>query len=299
MLEKINNFILKNLLFIMIALAIVYLLSANSVSKTPQVEEVQYDSASNYTSMAIDSGAQPMMKAVRSAGAVASRSTKTSKIVKDYTLSIEMKNTKNIKEKVEDEIAKNNGFIENFYSYVYSGNELAYNFNIRIPSESANKIISYFKTLGIVKNERTSSTDMGEQYTDNANRLKNLYARRDRLRDMMSIKTQNLSDVLAVDRELSNVQSEIESLELKNKKIDTDVDYSTINLTIMPEIQVENFNNSKWQAITSFKSAVNDFVKFGQKSIDYIFKAIVFSPVIIALVLLVYFIRRGMRKDRQ
>ena len=67
----------------------------------------------------------------------------------------------------------------------------------------------------------------------------------------------------------------------------------------MPEIQVENFNNSKWQAITSFKSAVNDFVKFGQKSIDYIFKAIVFSPVIIALVLLVYFIRRGMRKDRQ
>ena len=59
-----------------------------------------------------------------------------------------------------------------------------------------------------------------DDFLYNENRLKNLYARRERLRKMMNEKTDKISDILSVDRELSNVQLEIERLEKNNKNID-------------------------------------------------------------------------------
>ena len=42
------------------------------------------------------------------------------------------------------------------------------------------------------------------------------------------------------------------------------------------KIKINSLNNSNWQVSNSWNNAVNDFILFGQKSIDFLFKIITF-----------------------
>ena len=247
----------------------------------------------NYTNNSQDFVATPRLMATNmNNGGVAKSYNSTSKIIKSYALTIEVNDSNDIYLKVENEINNLNASIIRFNSYNYFENELAYDFTIKVPTNEIQNAINYFKTLGIVKNESSNAIDVGNEYSDNENRLKNLYARRDRLRKMMDEKTDKLADVLAVDRELTNVQNEIERLEKNNKNIDKNVDYSSLELSIIPKIKINSLNNSNWQVSNSWNNAVNDFILFGQKSIDFLFKIITFLPVIIILVVFSLLIKK-------
>ena len=283
-LEKINNFLLKNIVLLIVLLVILYLFLGNK--KNNNID-------ANYTNNSQDFVATPRLMATNmNNGGVAKSYNSTSKIIKSYALTIEVNDSNDIYLKVENEINNLNASIIRFNSYNYFENELAYDFTIKVPTNEIQNAINYFKTLGIVKNESSNAIDVGNEYSDNENRLKNLYARRDRLRKMMDEKTDKLADVLAVDRELTNVQNEIERLEKNNKNIDKNVDYSSLELSIIPKIKINSLNNSNWQVSNSWNNAVNDFILFGQKSIDFLFKIITFLPVIIILVVFSLLIKK-------
>ena len=283
-LEKINNFLLKNIVLLIVLLVILYLFLGNK--KNNNID-------ANYTNNSQDFVATPRLMATNmSNGGVAKSYNSTSKIIKSYALTIEVNDSNDIYLKVENEINNLNASIIRFNSYNYFKNELSYDFTIKVPTNEIQNAINYFKTLGIVKNESSNAIDVGNEYSDNENRLKNLYARRDRLRKMMDEKTDKLADVLAVDRELTNVQNEIERLEKNNKNIDKNVNYSSLELSILPKIKINSLNNSNWQVSNSWNNAVNDFILFGQKSIDFLFKIITFLPVIIILVVFSLLIKK-------
>ena len=294
-LRKINNFIVENL-FILIVLCLIFVLFTRNNNAIGISKQYNAENAMEYAN---DMASAPMLMSSMSNGsakmATMSRNLNksSSKIVKSFSLSIEVKNVEKIKDEVEKKINEIHGQTNNFYSYTYgNSNQLAYNFNIQIPSDVLEQTIVYFKTLGLVKSESSSAVDMQERYTDNENRLKNLYARRDRLRKMMESKTEKLSDVIAVDRELNNVQNEIEALERSNKVIDTNVSLSSVDLSILPEVKIENFNNTQWQLSTAWKQAINDLIIFGQKAVNYGLKIVVFLPVIIIILGIVYILKR-------
>ena len=73
------------------------------------------------------------------------------------------------------------------------------------------------------------------------------------------------------------------------KPINTNIGkYSTLELNVFPKIQINSLNNSSWQISTSWKNAVNNFIIFGQKSIDYAFKIILFIPIIFFIIVLAF-----------
>ncbi len=287
--EKLSNFLFKNITVIIVLLVLLYIFVG---TKNTNSDTMQLQYAGNPD---ISYGGSPMLRASMNAGNYETNS----KVVKGYGLSIEVDNTANIYSLVADKVAKANGFIDSFNSYNYIGNELAHSFVLRIPADKIINYIDYFKSLGVVKNESSNAIDLGEQYLDNENRLKNLYLRRDRLRKMMENKTEKLADVLAVDKELSNVQIEIEKLENLNKKIDTNVEYSKLELNVLPKVKISSLNNAEWQVSTSWKKAVNKFVLFSQQGIDYVFQFITLLPIIIGFAILVFAIRKIVYKINQ
>jgi hypothetical protein len=284
--EKLSNFLFKNIVIVILLLVLLYIFIGTKDANN-NIPQPQYAVNSD-----ISYGGSPMLRASMNVGNYETNS----KVVKGYGLTVEVENTSNVYSLVVNEIAKVNGFVDSFNSYNYIGNELAYSFVLRIPANKVVDYVDYFKSLGIVKNESSDAVDLAEQYSDNENRLKNLYLRRERLRKMMENKTEKLSDVLAVDKELSNVQIEIERLENSNKKIDINVEYSKLELNILPKVKISSLNNSEWQVSTSWKKAVNKFVLFGQKSIDYIFEFITLLPIIIGFAILVFAIRKVVYK---
>lgn len=282
-LEKVNNFLLKNIVLLIVLLVVLYLFIGNKNNNNIDA---------NYANNSQDFVAAPQLMAANAGDGMAKSYNSTSKIIKSYSLTIEVNDSNDIYLKVENKINNLNASIVRFNSYNYFENELAYDFTIKVPTNEIENAINYFKTLGIVKNESSNAIDVGNEYDDNENRLKNLYTRRDRLRKMMNEKTDKLADVLAVDRELTNVQNEIERLEKNNKNIDKNVDYSSLELSILPKIKINSLNNSNWQVSNSWNNAVNDFILFGQKSIDFLFKIITFLPVIMVLVILGLLIKK-------
>ena len=303
--NKINKFLIDNLFVLLVVCLLLFLFTRNgNGSVVPQYNVESTNNglmvANTLSYDAMDSVAAPRVMMAKSAGAVNTISSQeNSKLVKSFNLSIEVKNVEKAKNKVENKVKELNGLINNFNSYTYrNSSQLAYNFNLQIPYDKVDSFIIYLKELGLIKNESSSIVDMQETYVDNENRLKNLKVRRDSLRKMMNTKTQKLSDILAVDRELNNVQNEIESLERRNQKIDNDVQLSRVNLSLVPEVIINKFTNPQWQLSTSWRQAVNQLIVFGQKTVDYGLKILVFLPVIILVIFVAYFVRKKVIKKK-
>ena len=303
--NKMNKILIDNLFIFVVVLIVLFIFTGqvNSSSIQPQYKNsidnlMVADSANYVANTAV--AAPRLMMAKSTSGAVNNISSPdNSKLVKTYSLTIEVQNVEKIKNKVENKVKELNGLINNFNSYTYgNSNQLAYNFNLQIPYDKVDSFIIYLKELGLIKNESSSIVDMQETYADNENRLKNLKVRRDSLRKMMDTKTEKLADILAVDRELNNVQNEIENLERRNQKIDNDVQLSRVNLSLVPEIIVSKFTNPQWQLSTSWKTAINELIVFGQKTIDYGLKIIVFLPIIIFIVLIIYLLKKKFLVDK-
>lgn len=293
-LKKLNKILFKNLALLIILCIFLYIFIGNNNTTHDQFYNNQYAGEPYTERLMVDEfNSAPMLKSNMGLGTTYKAG---SKVVKGYGLSIEVEDTLNIYSIISNEMTKVGGFIDSFNSYNYVGNELAYNFSLRIPTGKVDNVVNYFKSIGIVKNENSNSVDLTEQYSDNENRLKNLYSRRDRLRKMMENKTEKLSDILSVDRELSNVQIEIERLEKSNMKIDKSVEYSKLELSILPKVKVNTLNNSQWQISTSWNKAINKFIILGQKSIDCIFQFITLLPIIIVFVALIFLIKKFTNK---
>ena len=218
------------------------------------------------------------------------------KIVRNASLQMEVKDTEIAKTEVE-KITKNlKGHITNLNSHEVRPHVLAYNFTVRIPSEKLDKSLAQFTALGIKKSESMNEQDITAQYADTANRITNLEARRDRLRELMERDTDNLNDVLSIDRELSSVQQQIENFERTLKQHDTNVSYSSVNLNLQPEPEIGDFSTPEWTPNRSWKQAVNDLIISLQDILDRAIQILVFAPIWFPVLFVIWIIQRLIRR---
>ncbi|MCF7905584.1 DUF4349 domain-containing protein [Candidatus Gracilibacteria bacterium] len=221
------------------------------------------------------------------------------KIIKNGSLDMEVTDTEEARMQAENIIEEEGGAITNLNSWETRPGILAYNFTLRVPSEKLEDIVVRLTELGIKKSESFNISDITAQYQDTENRLENLRARRDRLREMMGRETDKLADILAIDRELANVQNEIENLERSQNRRDTDVAYSTLNLTLRPEPQIGDVQDPHWNAKKSWRMAVNDFLTSSQHITDKLIKAVVYAPIWIPILLILWWVDRKFLRRRK
>ena len=102
---------------------------------------------------------------------------------------------------------------------------------VRVPSENFDALVADARALGRVESVETNSRDVSDQLVDIEARLENLHAERDQLRTLYR-QANTTDDVLAVQRELSDVQREIERLEARQQSLEDQVAYSTLTLRL-------------------------------------------------------------------
>ncbi|WP_256289829.1 DUF4349 domain-containing protein [Halobellus inordinatus] len=102
---------------------------------------------------------------------------------------------------------------------------------LRVPSEEFDALVADAQGLGEVQSVEVNSRDVTDQLVDIEARLENLRAERDRLRELYQ-QANDTEDVLAVQRELSDVQGEIERLEARQQNLQRQVAYSTLTVRL-------------------------------------------------------------------
>ena len=136
-----------------------------------------------------------------------------------------MENTKTLLESM-------GGYVESLYQYGETARRAT--LGMRIPSARLDEFLTGAEGLGRVTDRSESSTDMTTQYVDNQARLDTLYAKRDRLNELL-LKAEDVSDLIEIESAIADTQYQIDSYETSQRSIDSRVDMSYVGLTVIEE----------------------------------------------------------------
>lgn len=103
---------------------------------------------------------------------------------------------------------------------------------LRVPEEDLNEAIERVRELGEEERVAMSALDVTEQAQDLQARLRNLRQLEERLLRLLEQRTGDLEEVLAVERELARVRSEIETREMRLQDIERRVAFATLHLEL-------------------------------------------------------------------
>ena len=103
------------------------------------------------------------------------------------------------------------------------------NFTVKIPAENFEKAMAETGSFGKVKNRNINTNDVSEEFYDLQGRLATRKLLKTKLEGYLK-QSGSLQDLLKVERELNSVQTEIESMEGRLKRLTNRIDFSTITI---------------------------------------------------------------------
>ena len=110
-----------------------------------------------------------------------------------------------------------------------------------------------------------------------------------------------IEDILAVQRELTNVRGQIESMEGRMKYLKESAAFSslTVYLSTNPEQLPVLDNGNTWKPLATVKDALRGLQDLGKKIVDVFIWVAVYIPLWIVLILVIWMVRRWYRKTQQ
>lgn len=163
---------------------------------------------------------------------------------------------------------------------------------LRVPSESFDAALAALDSLGKVEAVGVTATDVGEEYVDLGIRMANSRRLEQRLTELLSTRTGKLDEILAVERELARVRSEIERHEGRVRYLEARVAMSTIAIALHEPRPIMDSGRSGGIVRNSFRGAWSNFVGLIAGSIEL-------SGVILPLGLVLGFSFTGVRRWRR
>lgn len=159
-------------------------------------------------------------------------------------------------------------------------------FTIRIPEKSYNKVLDDLNEIGnIIRNERGGS-DITSEYFDSEARLKSLTIQEERLLEILK-KADKVTDIIEIERELSNIRYQIENLTGTLRKWDNLVSFATINVYVheVREITKPEPITLSDRIVNGFKNSVKGIITVAKELV--VLLATLLPVIIITLIILV------------
>jgi len=210
-------------------------------------------------------------------------------ITKESYLSLVIKNVFSTQKKILEKTEKMGGFM--VQSYFDNPQEAASaTITIRIPAKKLDQALTEFKKLAVkVVSENLSGTDVTEEYTDIEARLKTLYKTKTKFEEIME-KASRIQDILEVQRELINLQEQIDALVGQKQYLEKSAALAKITIYLSTdELTLPYAPTDNWSPKLVFKQAVRSLILFLRKIATVLIWAFVYLPIIIPLVVVYYF----------
>src|SRR6185437_12892729 len=108
---------------------------------------------------------------------------------------------------------------------------------IQVRSDTVDSTLSALRALGKVNSESSGSQDVTEEYVDLDSNLRNLQASEAAILKLMD-KATRIEDVLSLQRELTNVRSQIERIQGRKRFLERRTDMATIAVSLrLPPVE--------------------------------------------------------------
>jgi hypothetical protein len=221
--------------------------------------------------------------------------TAEARIIKTGSLTLEVESARESAQKVQDVGTSRGGFVDNSNIVENNSGTVSGYVTIRVPSEKFDESMSAIRALGIrVATESTNGQDVTEQYTDLEARLKAAQAEEAQYLLILQ-KATSVQDILSVQSYLSNVRSNIESLQGQIKYLGNKTEYSTINVTLSEQANLQ-IPSQKFDLGRDIRLALHAVILLAQAFVSFfIWFVIIGGAFFIPLIIILYIAYRVIR----
>lgn len=242
----------------------------------------------------------------------------SAKLTYSADLDMETKDMNKALEDIKHIITDMGGFVENervqgnvnqdYYTDGYynswgssRGNAYLY---VRIPTNNYENFITALQTAGDnlnMTNISKSVEDLTRTYYDKESRLRSLRTQEERLLEFMRT-ADSVSDMLEVERRLTDVQYEIDSVTNALELIDYKVDFSQVNLSIRETPKYteykENPKNFFERLIEYFEDSGSEFLEHAEEMLAAVIYLAPYAIIVVIVVIAVKKVKK-MRKEKK
>jgi len=277
------EFIKNNWKYFLLILLIVFLLRDRI---TPVNRGVSYDLALPSAGGVAKSLIAPVPREV------APVDTQDRLVIKDTSLSLVVKDVTKTIADIETVAKDLGGYLVNSYlSRPEEGGSGT--IVVRVPESRRAEVLNTFRKLAVkVVSESIVGTDVTDEYVDLQSRLEVLLQTKAKFQDIMNRATA-INDLLNVQRELINLQSQIDSLKGQQKYYEQSAKLTKITVYLSTdELSLPYAPTDSWRPKVIFKQAIRSLVaNFRQLGTAAIW-LLVYSPVILPLIALALWLRK-------
>lgn len=169
---------------------------------------------------------------------------------------------------------------------------------VRVPSKDLTDALNYLRSLGIkVTNENLVGKDVTDQYTDIESRMATLERTKTKFERILDSAV-TVQDILTVQRELINLQSQIDALKGQKMAIEQDANLTKITLYLSTdELALPYTPDNTFRPAVIFKMAVRSLVESLRGIAEKIIWLGVYSVIWLPL-LMAYLIYRRFRSTK-
>jgi hypothetical protein len=219
-------------------------------------------------------------------------------IIRTVTMTISVDDVQDVFQKVEALASAENGYLAGS-QIRQDGDRKVATVTLRVPADNATYQATLEQLRGFAReviDEQSQAQDVTDQYVDLDARLRNLRASEESLLQLMS-KAQKVDDILAIQRELTNVRGQIEQIQGQKQVLERKADLATITLTIR---EFGTVSRPGWSPGTTFAEAVRALGAALRGLVVFAIWLVVFSPIwggfLAAVWLFIWLIRRLLRR---
>jgi hypothetical protein len=198
-------------------------------------------------------------------------------IIRTVTMTLAVGNVQEAFHTVEQIVAEQNGYLPSS-QIRQDGDRMTATMTLRVPADPATYQMTLERLRKVadrVIDEQAQAQDVTEEYVDIDARLRTLKASEENLLALLA-KATRVEDNLQIQRELTNVRSQIEQIQGRKQALERRADMATINLTIR---ETGAFSRPGWSPGGTFEEAVRALGAALRGLAVFAIWLLVFSPI--------------------
>lgn len=156
----------------------------------------------------------------------------TRKLIREADMTLLVQDITKAIEQIEQVTKHLGGYVAEVSQSRGSDGKWSAELTLRIPSERYSEALSRLRQLGEIGSFRDKVQDVTEEFIDLEARLRNLKRSEQHLLELLK-RSGKVSELVQIERELSNRRSEIESLEGRLRYLTHQVTFSTIRVSLV------------------------------------------------------------------
>src|SRR6184192_328315 len=154
------------------------------------------------------------------------------KLIRNAQVEVEIASFDDAIQKITALTNEERGYVATTSSEKQANGKLKGKVVVKVLPENLDRFLQKIRGLGELKNQTLGTEDVTKAYFDTESRLKNARVMEQRLIDMLKKKSDDINDLLQVEKELGRVREQIEQMQGELKYWDSQVQFATVTIQL-------------------------------------------------------------------